>query len=171
MMALTTRGLMANHEKEWELLESEDHGAALKPADRAVLRMVLEAYGTQGRDALGRETYIRYPYTAIRSKMAERLLDTAQLAAVANALPPAGTEGLYTIGYEGLDLDEQVAARTHCRTVRCAAQCLQHEIRLQQAPVAERLLGRGYPLRAPTRCRHCQRRTAGAYAALTCPPP
>ena len=105
MVALTTRGLMANHDKEWELLDSEDHGAALKPADRAVLRMVLEAYGTQGRDALVRETYIRYPYTAIRSKMAERLLDTAQLVAVANALPPAGPEGLYTIGYEGLDLD------------------------------------------------------------------
>ena len=105
LVALTTRGLMANHEKEWELLDTEDHAAALKPNDRALLQMVLEQYGELGRDALVRETYIRFPYTALRSAMAERLLNTEQRSAVAHALPTDAPEGLYTIGYEGLDLD------------------------------------------------------------------
>lgn len=105
LVALTTRGIVANHEKEWELLDKEDHAASLKPQDRAVMRLVLEAFGELDRDELVRQTYVRYPYTAIRSEMAGRLLNADERRAVATALPPAGPQGLYTIGYEGLDLD------------------------------------------------------------------
>jgi len=105
LVACTTRGLVANHEKEWELLDKEDHSAALKPNDRALLCMVLERFGTLDRDALVRDTYVRYPYTAIHSAMADRLLNAAQRRAVAGALPADTPKGLYTIGYEGLDLD------------------------------------------------------------------
>ncbi len=105
LVALTTRGLLANHAKEWELLDREDHAAALKPHDRALLHEILEAYGSMGRDDLVHETYVRYPYTAIHSEMAERLLNAREKRAVADAVPQAGPAGLYTIGYEGLDLD------------------------------------------------------------------
>jgi uncharacterized protein (DUF488 family) len=105
LVACTTRGWVANHEKEWELLDKEDRLAALKPTDRAVLRMVLESHGKLGRDELVRDTYQRFPYSALRSEMAPRLLNKAELKAVKDALPAAGPEGLYTIGYEGLDLD------------------------------------------------------------------
>ncbi len=105
LVALCTRGLLANHEKEWELLDQEDHRNALKPADRAALHAVLEAYVGMSRDALVRETYLRFPYTATRSDMAARLLNTTEKKAVAQALPAPGPPGLYTIGYEGLDLD------------------------------------------------------------------
>lgn len=105
LVAWTTRGLMANHDKEWELLDKEDHLAALKPADRAVLRMVLESHGKLGRDELVRDTYLRFPYSALHSEMAGRLLNPKELKAVKVALPAAGPQGLYTIGYEGLDLD------------------------------------------------------------------
>jgi len=105
LVACTTRGWVANHEKEWELLDKEDHLAALKPADRAVLRMVLESHGKLDRDDLVRDTYQRFPYSALRSEMASRLLSKAELKAVKESLPQAGPVGLYTIGYEGLDLD------------------------------------------------------------------
>jgi len=105
LVALTTRGLLANHDTEWELLDGEDHMATLKPADRAVLRQVLERYGAMDREALVRDTYVRFPYTALNSQMAGRLLSAPEQEAVQRSLPPAGPEGLYTIGYEGLDLD------------------------------------------------------------------
>jgi uncharacterized protein (DUF488 family) len=105
LVALTTRGLLANHEKEWELLDREDHIAALKPTDRAVLQHVLQSHGALDREALVRDTYVRYPYTAMHSEMAARLLNAQEREAVQRSLPPAGPEGLYTIGYEGLDLD------------------------------------------------------------------
>lgn len=105
LVALTTRGLLANHDKEWELLDREDHMASLRPADRAVLQHVLQSHGVLDREALVRDTYVRYPYTALRSEMAARLLNAQEREAVQRSLPPAGPEGLYTIGYEGLDLD------------------------------------------------------------------
>ncbi len=105
LVAWTTRGLMVNHEKEWELLDTEDHLAALKPTDRAALYHLLDSHGALDRDALVRDTYVRYPYTALRSEMAGRLLNAQEREAVQQALPPAGPVGLYTIGYEGLDLD------------------------------------------------------------------
>ncbi|MCB0768121.1 MAG: DUF488 domain-containing protein [Flavobacteriales bacterium] len=105
LVACTTRGWVANHEKEWELLAKEDHEAALKPADRAILHALLESHGKLGRDALVRDTYQRFPYSALRSEMAPRLLNKQELKTVQESLPAAGPEGLYTIGYEGLDLD------------------------------------------------------------------
>jgi uncharacterized protein (DUF488 family) len=105
LVALTTRGLLANRAKEWELLDREDHAAALKPQDRTLLHELLATYGSMRRDDLVHETYVRYPYTAIHSEMAERLLNAREKRAVADAVPPAGPAGLYTIGYEGLDLD------------------------------------------------------------------
>lgn len=105
LVALTTRGLLANHAKEWELLDREDHAAALKPQDHTLLHEILETYGSMKRDELVHETYVRYPYTAIHSEMAGRLLNAREKRVVADAVPPAGPAGLYTIGYEGLDLD------------------------------------------------------------------
>ena len=45
LVALTTRGLLANHEREWELLDEEDHRATLKTADQEVLTQATQAFG------------------------------------------------------------------------------------------------------------------------------
>ena len=105
LVTLARQSLVANQEKEWELTDKEDHLAALKPADRAVLDALVNAHKGMSRDELVRETYRRFPYSALHSEMAPRLLNANERKAVANSLPPAGPQGLYTIGYEGLDLD------------------------------------------------------------------
>ncbi len=53
------------------------------------------------------ETYRRYPYYAIRSEIAERVLagDPAALARIDAERPPATRPGLATIGYEGRSLE------------------------------------------------------------------
>jgi uncharacterized protein (DUF488 family) len=58
-------------------------------------------------DALVAEAYRRFPYHAIRSEMAERVLagNAAALKAIEQARPLAGSPGLYTIGYEGRSLE------------------------------------------------------------------
>ncbi len=105
LVAMTTRGIVANHEKEWQLIDKADHLAPLKPTDRDVLEALVRSHKRTGRDELVRETYRRFPYSAIHSEMAPRLLDAKERKAVSDALPAAGPAGLYTIGYEGLDLD------------------------------------------------------------------
>jgi uncharacterized protein (DUF488 family) len=105
LVTLAKQQLVANHEKEWELTDTEDHLAALKPADRALLQALVAGHKAMSRDELVRETYLKFPYSALRSEMAARLLNAQERKAVVDALPPAGPQGLYTIGYEGLDLD------------------------------------------------------------------
>ncbi len=105
LVTLERQGMVANHEKEWELVDHADHITALKPADRSVLEELVHGHMSTSRDDLVRETYRRFPYSAIHSEMAPRLLNEQECQAVADALPPAGPTGLYTIGYEGLDLD------------------------------------------------------------------
>lgn len=58
-------------------------------------------------DALVAQTYRRYPYYAIRSEIAERVLahDATALAAIAAARPAANPPGLCSIGYEGRTLE------------------------------------------------------------------
>jgi uncharacterized protein (DUF488 family) len=58
-------------------------------------------------DALVAEVYRRYPYFAIRSVMAGRLLakEPSALTAIRYAEPALGRAGLYTIGYEGRSLE------------------------------------------------------------------
>lgn len=104
---LGTYGLVRNDEstKRWRLLSTEDHVAALRPEDAALLKRIAATYGKLGRDELVHETYRRFPYTAIRSEMAPRLLSAAEKRAVEQARPKPGPVGLYSIGYEGLDLD------------------------------------------------------------------
>ncbi|HBR94759.1 MAG TPA: hypothetical protein DEA90_11400 [Opitutae bacterium] len=57
------------------------------------------------------ETYRRFPYYAIHSEMRDRLLSTAEVDAVKNALPePKNTIDpvLFTIGYEGIHFEEYI---------------------------------------------------------------
>jgi uncharacterized protein (DUF488 family) len=58
-------------------------------------------------DALVADAYRRYPYYAIHSEIAERVLDgdAAALREIEKARPVAHSPGLFTIGYEGRSLE------------------------------------------------------------------
>ncbi|QQR86618.1 MAG: hypothetical protein IPJ76_18925 [Flavobacteriales bacterium] len=89
LVAWTTRGLMANHEREWELLDKEDHLAALGPTDRNALDALLATYGALDPRGVGARDLRTLPLTALRSEMAARLLTIAQQQSVVQALPAA----------------------------------------------------------------------------------
>jgi hypothetical protein len=106
---LTERGLLAADVSGWQLTEP---GRALLAA-QADQRLRTDAAGFAQRwrqptgDALVAETYRRYPYYAIRSEIAARVLagDTAAHERIDAERPPASRPGLATIGYEGRSLE------------------------------------------------------------------
>lgn len=60
----------------------------------------------RGMDLL-RKNFIDYPYYAIRSTLLDEVLpDSADQAKVQAAEPQAGPDGFYSIGYQGLTLDQ-----------------------------------------------------------------
>lgn len=52
-------------------------------------------------DALVKDIYERYPYYAINSEIASKLMDKKQLAAIRAAQPKINKQCFFTIGYEG----------------------------------------------------------------------
>lgn len=104
---LTESGLLEDAERTWTLTP-EGHAAATKAG---AIRLKMDQFarrlsGLRG-DALVADVYRRYPWHAIRSEMAERVLagDEAALKAIVAQQPAAKEPGICTIGYEGRSLE------------------------------------------------------------------
>jgi uncharacterized protein YwgA/predicted DNA binding CopG/RHH family protein len=78
----------------------------LKKGDLAVLEFVKSEYGKMSMSELKKYTYLNYPYYATQSEVAETTLSKNELLRVAEARPHYAGTVLYTIGYEGISLEE-----------------------------------------------------------------
>jgi uncharacterized protein YwgA len=78
----------------------------LKEADRKALYEVKKLYGTMDGTALMMHTYINYPYFAINSIKASDILNDEEIAKIRKARPKSDRTILFTIGYEGISLEE-----------------------------------------------------------------
>src|SRR2546423_297884 len=102
---LVERGLLADSEQSWQLT----------PAGRAIVerwrRSDFEHFANRHRrlrgDALVTETYRRFPYYAIRSEIAQRVLrnDEEAFRRIEANRPVVNASNLTTIGYEGRTLE------------------------------------------------------------------
>ena len=87
-------------------LEKTDYIHQLKPFDRQILREIHTSYGNMSTPALTRHTYLVYPFYAIHSEVAASMLDTQEMHEVKLARPERTDTVLFTIGYEGISLEE-----------------------------------------------------------------
>ena len=102
---LTRYGLVRDHDK-WILASGEPYLAALKPADRTAVDSTVQRFkGLRGSDLL-HHVYANHPYYAINSDISARILDAAQLRRVDTFRPNEGSPRLFTLGYEGLSLEQ-----------------------------------------------------------------
>ncbi len=102
---LVERGLLADSEHHWEITEDGRRTLAGTP-DLWLGSFAQRHRGLRG-DALVAETYRRFPYFAIRSEIAGRVLrgDDEALRRVDAVRPTAAGAALFTIGYEGRSLE------------------------------------------------------------------
>lgn len=98
-------GLLEDDEHSWSLSVEGRHAAETR-SDQRLISFVQRYHSLRG-DRLVAETYRRFPYYAIRSEIAERVLDSDQTALerIAEARKPKETASLSTIGYEGQSLE------------------------------------------------------------------
>lgn len=104
---LIERNLLADEERTWKLTPTGKASGSIAPSVRLRMDAFVRRYAGLRGDSLVAATYRRYPYYAIRSEMAERVLagDAAALLAIAAKRPQAAKAGLCTIGYEGHTLE------------------------------------------------------------------
>ena len=98
---LIDHGLLIDYDQKWVLTEEGKRIAG--EAQESVMRAFSHRYHGLRGDALIAETYRRYPYYAIRSNIAERVLqnDEVALCQIRAARPNRNAALLFTIGYEG----------------------------------------------------------------------
>lgn len=114
MTAMVTRGFLNEDEKHFYLKEPDtsigagktDYLKQLKPDDLKLLQEVKTNYGKMSATALMKHTYINFPFYATQSETAGNILTKEELEKVTKAKPKGNKTVLFTIGYEGISLEE-----------------------------------------------------------------
>ena len=78
----------------------------LKKTDVIILKEVVNTYGKMSTNALIKHTYINFPFYAIKSDIAKKLLNDTFYQKVVNAIPKENETTLFTIGYQGVSLEK-----------------------------------------------------------------
>lgn len=83
-----------------------DYISLLKEKDKTALRQLYLLHGKKSYSDLITYTYTHFPYYAIHSEIANRYLNSEDLQKVIRNKPTASKTILYTIGYEGISLEQ-----------------------------------------------------------------
>jgi len=106
LTAMSRKGMLIETESHFKSNESADYIKSLKESDRKQLQEIKALYGKMNADALMKHTYINYPFFAINSIKAKSILNTGEFERVKRSKPTDNNTVLFTIGYEGISLEE-----------------------------------------------------------------
>lgn len=106
MTAMVKRGFLNEDERTFEKKDKTDYLNQLKPADLKLLQEIKQNFGKMSAPALVKHTYLNYPFYAIKSETAESILTKEELERVYKSRPEGSKTVLFTIGYEGISLEE-----------------------------------------------------------------
>lgn len=105
LITMVKKGELVENENNYLKKSSIDFIKALKPEDKKNLTEVVSLYGKMSNSALIKHTYVNFPYYAINSTIADSILDANQLLKVKNQKNTTEQTILFTIGYEGVSLE------------------------------------------------------------------
>jgi uncharacterized protein (DUF488 family) len=106
LTTMVSKGLLAESQKHFAKLDKTDYLKLVKPEDLKRLHQVKTEYGKMSANTLMKHTYNNYPFYATRSEVAANILDKTELEKVKAAKPKGTKTVLFTIGYEGISLEE-----------------------------------------------------------------
>lgn len=94
--------------KYWSKVDDKDYFLELKRDDKEALSQLKKNYGLFKKDELIRLTYREYPFFAINSLIIDSILTTEEIKKVNSQRPRKNSTILFTIGYEGLCLEQYI---------------------------------------------------------------
>ncbi len=106
LIAMVRHGQLSEDNTSFTKIGAIDYVKTLKDKDKKILIEIKNTYGRLSTNSLVKLTYLNYQYYAINSVKAEEILNKEQYAKVLNAKPINNDTILYTIGYEGISLEE-----------------------------------------------------------------
>lgn len=90
---------------DWILNSKESFFYSLKKEDQAAIKQTRKEVAEFSQKELVKYTYIKYPYFAIKSQIAEELLTLEELEKVNAQKRSFDEPAFFTIGYEGISLE------------------------------------------------------------------
>src|ERR1035437_10039817 len=106
LSTLVKYNLIADSCANWKKADSVDYFKELKAKDQIAIRYIKSQFGAYSKDELVMLTYRNYPYYAINSTIASSILNNEELEKVMKQRPSKQEIVLFTIGYEGISLEE-----------------------------------------------------------------
>jgi uncharacterized protein (DUF488 family) len=106
LTTMVSKGLLSESQKHFAKLDKTDYLKLVKLEDLKHLQQVKTEYGRMSANTLMKHTYINYPFYATRSEVAADILNDTELEKVKAAKPNGTKTVLFTIGYEGISLEE-----------------------------------------------------------------
>jgi uncharacterized protein (DUF488 family) len=105
LVTMVKKGMLTEDEASYTKADKKDYLGLLNEADKLLVHQAYLLYKKMDADGLMQHTYTQFPYYAINSTVAEKLLTTEQLANINKARPQSKDTILFTIGYEGISLE------------------------------------------------------------------
>jgi uncharacterized protein (DUF488 family) len=106
LTAMVRKEMLSETNSHFSSNEKTNYIKILKDDDKKILLEIKNVYGKMNSDALMKHTYLNFPYWAINSLKAPEILTTEQLEKVKKSRPINNETILFTIGYEGISLEE-----------------------------------------------------------------
>jgi uncharacterized protein (DUF488 family) len=106
LTAMVKHELLNEDEKSFAKKDAANYISKLSASDKKNLAELHTLYGKMSSTALMKHTYLNHSYYAINSKVAKKLLSEEQYQKVYTAKPVISETILFTIGYEGISLEE-----------------------------------------------------------------
>lgn len=106
LTAMVRHGFLSEDKSSFTKIDSINYVKSLNEKDKKILIDVKNTYGKLSADSLMKLTYLNYKYYAINSLKAKEILTVDQYNQVLYAKPTSKKTILFTIGYEGISLEE-----------------------------------------------------------------
>lgn len=105
LTAMVKKGLVTETDSSFRKNDNISYFELLKPADKKLINDTKELYGNMNSNSLMKHTYINHPFWAIKSLVAKDILTPVLYQRVEDSKPKIEETTLYTIGYEGISLE------------------------------------------------------------------
>ena len=106
LTAMVGHGFLSEDNISFAKEDKVNYVSTLNERDKKILIDIKNTYGSLSADSLMKLTYLNYQYFAINSIRAKEILTEEQYSKILKAKPSNNKIILYTIGYEGISLEE-----------------------------------------------------------------
>ena len=106
LQAMIKRDWITLTEIGYELKTEKKYYNELRSVDKKIVDDTISLYGTMNTEQITKHTYLNFPYHAINSTIASNILPEKYYLRVQEAKPKTDETILFTIGYEGISLEE-----------------------------------------------------------------